>query len=227
MNIVRAKFSDSPSFLRNYQSTFPGGGVFIPTRKKYELGSSVVVDVRFPDLRSRVLVRGVVAWRRAGKRRTKLRAGIGVEFLNADRKKTEFLVGVAHGEIVDLIQRRHRRLPVVISVDWRAKSDRNWHISAVEDIAEGGAFVRTTEFLPVGTSVILEIVAPGGQNKIAIEAMVAWTRHTPGEEGMGVEFRRRDIGGTRLLREVVRRIERVELVLEDDDETADEAEEVG
>lgn len=208
MNIIRAKYPDGQAFLRNFQTNFPGGGVFIPTRKKYELGSSVVVDVRFPDLRSRVLVRGIVAWRRAGKRRTKLRAGVGVEFLAAESNKRDFLLGVAQGDIVDLTQRRHRRLPVEIHVDWRAKSDRSWHIASVEDIGEGGAFIRTLEFLPVGSSVILEIIAPGGERKLQLEGGVAWTRHTPGEEGMGVEFRCRDIGGTRLLKELIRRIER-------------------
>lgn len=210
MIILKAKYTDGRGFLRHYQNNFPGGGVFIPTRKKYELGSSVVVDVRFPELRSKVLVRGIIAWRRAGKRRTKLRAGVGVEFLTAENKKRDFLLGVAEGQIVDLTQRRHRRLPVEIRVDWREKSDRSWHIASVEDIGEGGAFIRTTDFLPVGTSVILEITAPGGERKIPIEANVVWTRHTPDEEGMGVEFRCRDLGGSRLLKELVRRIERYE-----------------
>jgi len=149
MIILKAKYTDGRGFLRHYQNNFPGGGVFIPTRKKYELGSSVVVDVRFPELRSKVLVRGIIAWRRAGKRRTKLRAGVGVEFLTAENKKRDFLLGVAEGQIVDLTQRRHRRLPVEIRVDWREKSDRSWHIASVEDIGEGGAFIRTTDFLPV------------------------------------------------------------------------------
>lgn len=214
MNIIRAKYPDSPAFLRSYQSSFPGGGLFIPTRKKHELGSSVVVDVRFPELRSRVLVRGVVAWRRAGKRRTKLRAGVGVEFLASEERKREFLLGIAQGEIVDLTQRRHRRLPVEIRVDWRQKSDRSWHISEVEDIGEGGLFVRTLEFMPLGSTVILEIVAPLGERKLELEGTVAWTRHTPGEEGMGIEFRRRDIGGTRLLKELIRRIERFDESME-------------
>ena len=210
MNIIRAKYPNCQAFLQSYQSNFPGGGVFIPTRKKHELGSSAVVDVRFPELRSRVLVRGIIAWRRAGKRRTKLRAGVGVEFLAVEKRKKEFLLGVAQGDIVDLTQRRHRRLPVEIRVDWREKTERERQVSTLEDIGEGGAFIRSTRFLPIGSAVILEITAPGGERQIAIEAVVAWTCHTIGEEGMGVEFRCRDIGGTRLLKELVRRIERFE-----------------
>jgi hypothetical protein len=57
--------------------------------------------------------------------------------------------------------------------------------------------------------VILDLTAPGGERTLSIEARVAWTRHTPGEEGIGVEFRCRDTGGARLLQEIVRRIERL------------------
>jgi len=210
MNILRAKYQDGQGFVQAFQSDSLHGGLFIPTRKKLPLGSPVVVDVRFPELRSVVLVRGFLAWRRAGKNRSKLRAGLGVEFLASEANKCEFLLGVAKGDIIDLVQRRHRRLPVDLRVGWRLKADRTWQINQLDDIGEGGAFIRTTQFLPLGSPVILEIVAPGGERKISIEAKVAWTRHTPGEEGIGVEFKCRDGGGTRLLQELVRRIERLE-----------------
>jgi Tfp pilus assembly protein PilZ len=210
VNIIKAKYHDGQAFLRSFQTSFPHGGLFIPTRKKVELGTSVVVDVRFPDLRNTMMIKGIIAWRRAGKRRTKLRAGLGVEFLASEGRKREFLLGVARGEIVDMIQRRHRRLPVDIRVDWRGKADRGWKIASLEDIGEGGAFISTTSFHPVGSTVILEVTAPGGLSKIPIEGVVAWTCHTPDQEGMGIEFRCRDLGGARRLKELVRRIERIE-----------------
>ncbi len=210
MNIIKAKYRNGQAFLGAYQENFLHGGIFVPTRKKIELGTSVVADVRFPDLRNTLMIRGIIAWRRPGKRRTKLRAGLGLEFLAAESKKRDFLLGVANGQIVDIIQRRHRRLPVEIRVDWRGKSDRTWQISSVEDIGEGGAFIRTTSFQQVGSAVILEITAPGGERQIPIEGVIAWTCHTPDQEGMGVEFRCRDLGGARRLKELVRRIERME-----------------
>jgi Tfp pilus assembly protein PilZ len=210
VNIIKAKYRNGQAFLAAYQENFLHGGIFVPTRKKIELGTSVVADVRFPDLRNTLMIRGIIAWRRAGKRRTKLRAGLGLEFLASESKKRDFLVGVANGQIVDIIQRRHRRLPVEIRVDWRGKSDRSSQIASVEDIGEGGAFIRTTSFQPVGSAVILEITAPGGERKIPIEGVIAWTCHTPDQEGMGVEFRCRDLGGARRLKELVRRIERME-----------------
>lgn len=210
MHILQAKYANGAAVLQHYLPNLLHGGLFIPTRKPLELGASVVVDVRFPELQSAVLIRGMIAWRRAGKRRMKLRAGLGVGFLASEERKREFILGVAEGRVVDLMQRRHRRLPVEIRVDWRGKSDRSWHISSLDDIGSGGAFVRTTEFLPVHSTVILEISAPGGERKLSLEAEVAWTRHTPGEEGMGLQFRCRDLGGARLLQELVRRLERYE-----------------
>ena len=43
-----------------------------------------------------------------------------------------------------------------------------------------------------------------------LEGRVAWRRQTPGNEGVGVEFRCRDIAGMRRLRELVKRIEKIE-----------------
>jgi len=40
-----------------------------------------------------------------------------------------------------------------------------------------------------------------------IEARVAWRRADPGNEGLGIEFRCRDTGGLRRLKELVRRLE--------------------
>jgi Tfp pilus assembly protein PilZ len=210
MILLKAKHTDGHAFLQAYQGDSLHGGIFIPTRRKLPLGTPVVVDVRFAELRSPILLRGYIAWRRTGANRSQLRAGLGVEFLASEARKREFLVGVAQGSIVDIAQRRHRRLPVEIRIGWRLKSDRDWHIAELEDIGERGAFIRTTDFLPVGTTVILELTAPGGERKLAIEGRIAWTRHTPGEEGIGVEFRCRDSGGARLLQELVRRIERLQ-----------------
>lgn len=207
MQIVKARYRDSAAFLAAYQTQFRSGGLFVPTRAEYGLGAQVVVAVRFPELGAPVFVRAFVAWRRLARQRSRVRAGIGVEFLPQEMRKREFLLGVARGEIVDIHHRRHRRLPVQIQVGWRVKEDRDRFSAHVEDIAEGGAFIRTTEFRPVGSSVLLEVRAPGSERSLTIEGRVAWTCHTPGEEGMGVEFRCRDRGGARLLKELVRRIE--------------------
>ena len=55
-------------------------------------------------------------------------------------------------------------------------------------------------------------IATGGEwwhaaAPLSIEGRVAWARQEPGLEGIGVEFRCRDTGGLRRLKELVRRLE--------------------
>jgi uncharacterized protein (TIGR02266 family) len=210
MRILRARYKSGDEFLRHYQPSLAGGGVFFPTREVIPLGEQVVVEVRFPGLRNKQMLRGFIAWRRAGKHRTKLRAGLGIEFLPAEAKRRDFLISVAKGEIVDMITRRHRRLPVHLVANWRVVCDREVRHSYVEDIGPGGAFIRTTEFLPPGTEIIMDVTPPGSLRPLEIAGRVAWTRHTEGEEGIGIEFKSRDAGGTRRLKELVRRLEMLE-----------------
>jgi uncharacterized protein (TIGR02266 family) len=210
MRILRARYRGGEEFLRHYQPSFLHGGIFFPTREQLALGEGVIVEISFPELQDRVLLRGFVAWRRAGRHRTKLRAGLGIEFLAADRHKRTYLLSVAKGEVVDIAQRRHRRLPVELRVDWRVKESRSQFSSHLDDIGPGGAFIRTTDFLPPGTEIILDVLPPGSVTPLSVAGRVAWTRHTPGEEGVGVEFKARDAGGVRRLRELVRRLEQPE-----------------
>lgn len=207
LKMLNAKYPTVDEFLSSYQSMLLNGGVFIPTRFKHERGSPVLVEVRFPGLKSKVLIQGKVAWRRAGKRSASLRAGVGIEFLPTERRKRDYLLGVAQGTIVDRARRRHRRLPVQLNVDWREKSTNTWYSSLTEDISEGGLFIRSDHLLSPGSSLVMELLAPGGQRKISVEGVVARISNDESERGMGIEFRARDMGGARLLREIVRRIE--------------------
>jgi hypothetical protein len=77
------------------------------------------------------------------------------------------------------------------------------------------------EFLPPGTEIVLDIMPPSGLRPLAIAGKVAWTRHTTGEEGLGVEFKTRDAGGTRRLKELVRRLELIEAENADTDTDRD------
>ena len=219
MRILKARYQSGEDFLRHYQPSLNGGGLFYPTREAIPVGEPLVVEIRFPGLANKQMVRGFVAWRRAGKHRTKLRAGLGVEFHHAEARRRDFLISVAKGEIVDMVTRRHRRLPVQLVANWRVVYDRETRHSHLEDIGPGGAFLRTTNFLPPGTEVVLEVTPPGSLRPLDIAGKVAWTRHTEGEEGIGIEFKTRDAGGTRRLKELVRRLELLEAenaILDDD-----------
>jgi len=207
MRILKVRYRNGREFLEQYQSSFLYGGLFYPTREAVPLGEAVVIEVRFPELEDRVLLRGFVAWRRQGRYRVGQRAGIGIEFLAAERHKRDFLLAVARGEMENLAPRRHRRLPIELRVDWRVKEDRSRRSATLDDIGPGGAFLRTREFYATGTPLVIEVVPPGAAAPLSIEGRVAWARQSPGEEGLGVEFRCRDTGGLRRLKELVRRLE--------------------
>ncbi len=206
MTILIARFTSGEEFLERFIPTFPNGGLFYPTRKALELGSSVVLDIRMPLLKDAVLIRGQVAWRQRGKRGTTQRAGLGIEFAESELGKRDHLLALARGEVQpEEAQRKHRRLPVAIEVGWRVPNQPQRHLSSLDDIGAGGVFICTEEKPATGTPLVLELSAPRGGSQ-SIEGRVAWRRDT-GVEGVGVEFRCRDIGGMRRLRELIRRIE--------------------
>ena len=229
MRILQASYRSGAEFLRHYQPAFAEGGLFYPTRESIELGTVVLVEVRLPQLPQRVLVRGRVAWRRPGRNRTKLRAGLGIEFSIADVVRRDFLLRVARGEVAQVPARKHRRLPVDMPAMWRITDGRHDHDGQVEDISAGGAFLRSSAgSAPTpGTEVVVELVPPGGVMALAIAGRIAWVR--AGDlHGFGVEFRSRDAGGMRRLKELVRRLEAAEsaelIPFEEDDTEVDDLE---
>ncbi len=210
MRILVARYRTTEDFLERYIDTFEHGGVFHPTREAVPLGEYLIVDFRLPNLRDQLLIRGMVAWRRPGRRRTGVRAGIGIEFLASERAKRDYLLQLIEERTGDAQgQRRFRRLPTEIRVDWRIPETPTRRLSQIGDIGPGGAFIRTPHRQEPGTPVVLEVAPPGSSAPLAIEGRVAWQCDTPGAEGFGVEFRWRDSGGLRRLKELVKRIEAV------------------
>ncbi len=208
MRILKARYRSAQDFLRGYQAAFPHGGVFFPTREHAAVGEPVLAEVRFPELGDRMLMRSFVAWRRSARVREGTAAGIGVEFLESERKKLEFMLAVARGEASGCqVARNHRRIPVQLAVTWYVKEEHRPLAATLLDIGPGGAFLSTPEARPCGTQVVVEITPPGGAAPLAVEGRVAWSRTEPGAEGLGVEFRCRDTGGLRRLKEMCRRLE--------------------
>ena len=216
MRLLVARFRSRAELAERLLSHRPNGGLFLPTRRVIEPGEPVLVDVRFAELRDHLLLRGVVSARQRGRRTDSVRAGLIIEFLASESGKRDHLVALSQepdiaNPVEPSAQRRHRRLPIELRVDWRVPNQSERHISLVDDIGIGGAFLRTRDLPPTGTPVVIELRPPGANTPQAIEGRVAWSSATPGHEGVGVEFRCRDIGGMRRLRELVRRIERHEV----------------
>jgi Tfp pilus assembly protein PilZ len=215
MRLLLARFRSGAEFLERYDATLEHGGMFYPTRRNLEPGTVVLIDVRMAEVRDHVLIRGVVVSRQRGRRLERQRAGLMIEFLASEEGKRDHLLRLARGESIPdaAAQRRHRRLPVELRVDWRVPTSSERHISLAGDIGTGGAFLRTPVQPAQGTPVVIELRPPGGTAAQSIEGRVAWVSQAPGHEGVGIEFRCRDIGGMRRLRELVRRIERHEVTV--------------
>jgi type IV pilus assembly protein PilZ len=207
MTILKAHFATGAAFLDSYLAELAHGGVFFPTRKPLAIGEAVVVSIRLGKRRSPMLLRGVVSWRRPGKHSTKTKAGIGIEFLPTETQTRDYLVSVARGDSSEMLARRHQRLPVELPVTWQVPGALQDNNGTLLDIGRGGAFVRTAQALPDDTDVVLMVSPPGAEIAMPLSARVAWRGHPGGENGFGVEWRARDAGGNRRIKELVRRIE--------------------
>jgi Tfp pilus assembly protein PilZ len=187
---------------------FASGAPFLEDCKPLAIGEPVVVSIRLGKRRSPMLLRGHVAWRRPGKHRTKTKAGIGIEFLPSEAQTRDYLIAVARGDSSEMVARRHQRLPVDLPVTWQIPGALQDNAGVLRDIGRGGAFVRTQDPAPGQTDVVLKVSPPGAEIAMPLSARVAWVGRQPGgEHGFGVEWRARDAGGTRRIKELVRRIE--------------------
>ena len=207
MTILKAHFPDGTAFLERYLSELGNGGLFFPTRRPLAIGEVVVVAIRLGRRRSPTLVRGQVVWRRPGKHSTKIKAGIGIEFLSTETQARDYLLAVARGDSAEMVARRHQRLPVELPILWQVPGDLQDNAGVLRDIGRGGAFVKTEQPLPNHGDIVLKVSPPGAEVAMPLSARVAWKGHPGGEHGFGVEWKARDAGSTRRIKELVRRIE--------------------
>ncbi len=134
MRLLVARYRSRAELAERLLSHRPNGGLFLPTRRVIEPGEPVLVDVRFSELRDHLLLRGVVSARQRGRRTDNVRAGLFIEFLASEAGKRDHLLALSREpEDVEAsgpaAQRRHRRLPIELRVDWRVPHQSERHIS--------------------------------------------------------------------------------------------------
>lgn len=204
MQILKVRFRTNSEFLEAYQpDAGASGGLFCPTTTPLRAGSPVVCELSVPALPNKVLVRGMVkAWRPALPR-LRVRAGGTVEFLPEETDKRDFILATVRGERPAPPKRKHARLPVALPVRWRTPDVAEFTQGDVSEISVGGALLKTPEPFPIGCEVILELTPPGAVSPLSIAGKVSY--HTPAGS-TGIKFQYRDGGGSRRLRELVRRL---------------------
>ena len=203
MQILKARFRGRDDFMEAYQADRPNGALFVATTTPLDTSEDVIVELVCDGLPNKVLIRGtVVAWRPALPR-LRVRAGATVEFAADEDEKRRFILAALAGEVKPP-KRKHTRIPVAVPVRFRLPGSAEQISGELTEISVGGALLRCSTIAkpPMGTEIVLEILPPGGQAPMAITGRVAY--HTP--SATGLKFIYRDGGGSRRIRELIRRI---------------------
>ena len=202
MKILKARYRSGLEFLDALDKEEPAGELFCPVTTPMEEGQRVVVEVHFPQLPNKMLVRGTVVWWRAALPRLRVRAGAQVSFHKDDIDSLAFIKDLAGGETVEAVRRRHPRIPVTLDVQCRMADSADRFEGKLRDISIGGALLITEHDVNADEDLVIELTTPGGAHPMDIAAKVTHQ----GAEGAGVRFIYRDGGGSQRLREVVRRL---------------------
>lgn len=178
MRLVTLAFATADDFLAAYHPA-DGGSLSTRTRTDGAIGERVLLEVSFPGLPNRALLRADVS-------------GIanehGLRFTVAadDASTLAFAVGVANGDVrvETAVHRGHARFPAALAATWRVGGDVL--PTTVEDLSAGGAFLRTDQPPPLGAEVAVTIRPPEGE-PLALIGHVAWIRQGT-LPGFGVDF---------------------------------------
>jgi len=203
MKIIKVRFRSKAEFMKHFNEELEHGGLFCPTTTGFETGDEVVVELAVEGLPNKVMLKAHILWWRPALPRLRVRAGAMVAFDAEEAHKKEFIFDVVRGQRRDVRRRRHTRLPVFIPVKWRPLGTVEMREAGISEVSVGGALLKTDEPLATGDEVIIEMTIPGGSAPISISGKV--TYHSDGD-GCGVKFLYRDGGGSRRIREVIRRI---------------------
>ena len=95
--ILSLAVKDKAGLYNAYMPFIKGGGVFVPTPKRYALGEEVFLVMNLPDSNERVAVAARVVWLTPSGAQGNRTAGIGVQFTDpstgdAARTKIETLL---------------------------------------------------------------------------------------------------------------------------------------
>jgi Tfp pilus assembly protein PilZ len=202
LNILRVRCRSAEEFRIFYNTGQPEGGIFCPTTKQLTPDAEVVVEIVCNALPNRVFIRGtVVSWRPALPR-LRVRAGAMVKFATEEGAKRDFVLETIDGHRKPTPRRRHTRIPIGLPVKLHLASEPEPVDADLREISANGALVCAPVVPPLGSEVVLDLVPPGGVAPMAIAGRVIY-HAGPGQSGLRFVFR--EGGGSRRLRELVRR----------------------
>lgn len=199
MRKIRCHYASSEAFVEARQDD---NALVVYTTDGFEPGEEILLELSFNGLPGKMMVRAIGREWHPARPRLRVRAGGTVLCSGSESKKLQFLHRVATGDVKLTARRKHVRLPLLVEVRWRNPGSRDLQTAALSEISEGGALLLTDERPDQNQDVIIEITPPGSARPLEIQATV----RNENEEGVGLEFLARDMGGVHRLREVIRRL---------------------
>jgi hypothetical protein len=132
----------------------------------------------------------------------RIRAGATVAFDAEESAKREFMVQTLRGARAPTRRRKHTRIPIGIPARVRITTELEATDAELREISVSGGLLYGALQPPIGTDVVLEITPPGSEASFDLSGRVVY--HA-GVQQTGVRFLYREGGGSRRLRELVRR----------------------
>jgi hypothetical protein len=185
-----------------YNTDHPDGVLFCPTTTQLPCEAPVVIELACKGLPNKVLLRSVVMSWRPALPRLRVRAGALVRFSPEEAGKRDFVLQTLMGARQAAPKRKHARVPVALPVRVQIGNEHETIEAELREISVSGGLVAMRVQPAIGTDIVVEIVPPGGIAPMSISGRVIY-HAGPGHTG--VKFMFREGGGSRRLRELVRR----------------------
>jgi len=176
--------------------------IFVPTTDELKAGQQVILEVASNLLPNKVMIRGLVQTWRPALPRMRVRAGATVEFDPEEAPKRDFVLQTMRGARAPSRRRKHTRIPIRVPVKVREANQLDAADAELREISVSGGLLTGAVQPPVGTDVVMEIAPPGSEAPFDLSGRVVY--HA-GPNQTGVRLLYREGGGSRRLRELVRR----------------------
>lgn len=200
MKLHYLRFKSGSEFLSCYEEMNGKGGLVFPSRAAVKDGETFVLEIKFPALPNRVLIKAEVSKCHGGQESSGESCSanrptiVETRFLGTEKSKKDFLLAMAKNDERFTrnrpAKRRYRRFPVNMDANWQVKGVELLHRGSIEDLSGGGVFIRTEWTPPEGTDLNLTLYPDDEQGPLRLVGRVAWTKQGSRTGGMGIRFKK-------------------------------------